>query len=212
MIRLLPILLIGLALYGCEEPVRYEVMDPPPVTAPEEAVAPAAPTAEEVARGPWQSLRLGPLPLTAEVPLGWEITRLGEVVLFGGPMPSGEVQIQLASRSPMSQAQLELLLEGAQQEREQDAAVVHVELREQHGMRVLEKRSVAELSPPMGDAGGEAAGAAGVNVMNWRVNVLVPMAQQMFENHELNFVALELEQFEADRELLERMVRSIRRE
>jgi hypothetical protein len=140
-----------------------------------------------------------------------------------GPAPGGDVQVQLAQRLPWQGERLERMLKAAQRDAEAQqkaaggGALLKFDIREQQGMRVMEQQKV--LTPP----------DAGPKLLDWRITYFAPRrgsaaapgagaaaaapsstAATEYEACELNFLNLTVDQYERDRQFLQKIVDSVR--
>jgi hypothetical protein len=207
----------GAVVCACDDrpPIPPELLDsteepqtPPPTPRP---------TTQQLTDGPYSRIKLDILPLTLDVPTGWKIERLGSLVLLEGYTPVDQARVQLAVRDRLPQSQVDALHSGAQKEAAADkGAQMSVELRELPGMKILERRSVGRtIAIPVTDAQGvqklDDRGnpiSHSTTPMRWRLNFFVPAGKD-FDQFELNFIDLSVDQYTAERSFLERIVYSV---
>jgi hypothetical protein len=162
---------------------------------------------------------LDTLPLSMQVPQGWQITRhgtAGSIVWLEGPTPHSDARIDLKQREPLSTSEYELYLRGTEREQREEPAA-QVRIRDAGPMKVVERISMLKpVTAPLVDAQGlhqlDEHGEFVVQTttpMRWRLNVFVPREQEV-EHYELNFVVITREQYEVDRPLLESMLGTLR--
>jgi len=179
--------------------------------------APPRPTTQQLTEGPYSRIKLDILPLTLDVPPGWKIERLGQLVLLEGYTPVDQARIQLAVRDRLTQSLVDALLSGSKKEAAaaDKSAQMTVEMRELPGMKVLERRSIGRtISIPVTDAQGvqklDAQGqpmSHSTTPMRWRLNFFVPSGKD-FDQYELNFIDLSVDQYNAERSFLEKIINS----
>jgi hypothetical protein len=183
-----------------------------------EQASPPRPTTQELVSGSYQRIRLETVPLTMSVPQSWKIEHLGNIALLQGPTPFGSARIQFARRDPVNQPTLDVLYNSAKKDQAaaDPQAQMSVELRDEHGMKVMERRSVGrKVSIPITDATGiqkldqhAQPMEQVVTPMKWRLNlfILMPGLTDQFAQYELNFIDLNLDQYQADKAFLEKIL------
>jgi hypothetical protein len=205
-------LLLLLVMGACDE---APAPPPPPAPAapddaPPAATTPARPTTQQLLAAPRTRVPLGTLPLSAEVPEGWQVRTSGPLTLLEGPAPSGHAEIQLAHRPNLRRAGMEAMLAQATKDPGRDAGRT-VEVRRLGAATVLERRTVGR---ELADA---QTGTSDV-AYNWTITVFVPQgaatpaADDVVEVHELNVMGLTRAQYETDAPLLRPIVDSLRLE
>jgi|SRR5688572_14621037 len=184
--------------------------------------ATSRPTTQELVEGSRVPITLDVLPLVMQVPPSWKITRHdtsgGSIVWLEGPTPAGEARIQLKLQVAMTPRQWDQLVMGTQREIQRaDDANTKLEMRKLGGADVIERRTAGSpISAPVVDATGmptlDAKGDVVMHTMipmRWRVSVYVPREGQV-DHYELNFIDLEKPQYEADRQFLEDVLKTLR--
>jgi hypothetical protein len=211
------VLMIGLAAImmasGCNRPKP----PPPPPATQAAAPEPVRPTTQQLLTGTYHKIPLPGMPLVVDVPQGWTIDTAAGLTFLQGPTPSGTATIQLAVRDPYSPVQLEMIVQrGKEEATAQPAAIKRFELQDWAKIKVLERLEFSNpvTSPMLGADGHGMVDAQGnlqtftFTPVRWTWTVLVPN-DKGFARYELNFIDLTAEQFSADRELLEKIIRSL---
>jgi hypothetical protein len=164
---------------------------------------PKVPTTQELVSGPRSRTVLVPLPLTMELPVGWrQMKDVPSSQLWQGYTPSGEVQLQLNSRRPMTQQELDRLMTGAKKEMaEKPQQILKVDLRQQGNVKILERQSVGEPRPLTVYDSNNVPHTSTESIFTWTVSVLVPMNDE-FQVYELNFFGLTKSQYDKDKDFL----------
>ena len=207
-VMVLPVAMLVAA--GCEEKpqVPPELLSKP---AEPRAGGIPRPTTQELISGPRSRTVLSPLPLTMDLPPSWGRESLNDIPtpanLLQGYTPSGEVQIQLATRPPMKQAQLDALLVGAKKEMEKDPQQ-KVELRTQGKMKILERQSVGKPRPLTVYDSNMQPKTTEESIFNWSVLALLPR-DDGYQAYELIFIGLTKSQYDKDRAFLEGILRTL---
>jgi hypothetical protein len=200
------VLLAGLYVTGCDDtpaPPPALVQETPPPDAP-----PTRPTTQELLEGPRKSISLGELPLTVQAPAGWAVKPMFGTshILLQGPTPTGDAAIQLNERPLTTGAKFDLLVNGAKKELQQfPQSIKLVELRTIEGAKVLERQRIGLMPKPSPD---DPPGMKPSPPLNWTITVFVPRGAD-YDTHELNFVGLTADQYEADKGLLRGIIESI---
>lgn len=204
---------------GCDEPpVPPELQEPTTPAETTDAKEPPRPTTQELVSGPYTRIRLDTLPLTLSVPIGWKIEPLSNLVLLEGFTPAGQVRIQLSTRDHVQQSVVDALYSGARREADSadKASQASVDMREHKGMTMIERRSIGRpINIPVTDHQGipklDDRGqpiALSTTPMRWRINLFAPSIDG-FDQYELNFIDLSVDQYNADREFLEKIIYSV---
>ncbi len=102
-------------------------------------------------------------------------------------------------------AKLEAIVNGAKKEMGQIPAIKMAELRPIAGAKVLERQRVGRTPTPSPD---DDPNVRPSPMFNWTINVFVPRGAD-YETHELNFIGLTADQYEADKALLREIIDSI---
>jgi hypothetical protein len=210
---------------GCDDrskvPAEIEEKVQRQQEAQNEQAAPPRPTTQELVSGPYQRIRLETVPLTLDVPQSWKIEHLGTIALLQGPTPFDSARIQFARRDPVNQSTLDVLYNVAKKDQAaaDPQAQMSVDLREAHGMKVMERRSIGrKVTIPITDASGiqklDEHGKPMEQIttpMKWRMNLFVPVAgsTDQFVQYELNFIDLNVDQYQADKSFLEKILYSV---
>jgi hypothetical protein len=214
--RLFFCMMWGASLIGCD---RHPAPPTPPPTA---SAAPASPeptrpTTQELLEGPYKKLPLPGMPLAVQVPAGWKIEVEGSLTFLEGPTPTGNAMIQLAQRESRSPDQVESLLRGIKREKDQHPDTIkRADLREVGDVKIVEQLSISKpITTPKLDAHGDAQLDEHGNIRTltstaaeWKLTVLVPY-EKMFSEYELNFIDLTGEQYNVDKDFLQRIVSSL---
>lgn len=199
-------LLAGMYGLGCDdEPAPpLDIMQ---TESPLQEAAPA-PTTQELLEGVRQTVSLGELPLSVQAPPSWAVKPMRGTthILLMGPTPSGEASIQLNNRPLTTADKLDIIVNGAKKEMQQfPQSIKLVELRTIDGAKVLERQRVGLMPRPSPD---DPPGVKPSPPFNWTITVFVPRGAD-YDTHELNFVGLTADQYEADKTLLRGIIESI---
>jgi hypothetical protein len=185
------------------------------------------PTTQQLLTGPYKTLFLTGTPLSIRVPEIWKLDPAGALNFLEGPSPSGTSIIQFADRGLLKPDQYETLLVAAKKEQEQNPSMIkRAELRDVGKMKVLERVAFREpitraktvldakdgdiKEVPVLDASGKPETVTFTPV-NWTVMIFVGQAG-MFNKYELNVFDLTQEQYNADKQFLDAILRSVRYE
>jgi len=175
---------------------------------------PDRPTTQELVAGPRRRINLASWPLSMEVPLSWEIDSKNAkgFIFLEGHAPGGMVQIQLAQRPTLNPEQLQHMIDAAKRDVAADPrSKKTVELREGKQFKLLERKGQSPtVMLNVVDEDGQIREVPHTPY-SWTINVLVSQDKTMF-NYELNFFDLTLEQYEADRAFLEKIVDTLQLE
>jgi hypothetical protein len=131
--------------------------------------------------------------------------------MLEGPTPAGTAQIQMSRHiSPIAQ-HAERLIEGAQKEiAAQPGPYNRCELRKLGDVQVLEYRKLGKPSgAPAIDSTGKQVAPAGTP-LQWKVTAFVPGGGKEVSLCEISFVDLSREQYDLDRELLDKIFSSLK--
>ena len=192
---------------GCDDKRDVPVIPPtPPATQPSTAAA-SRPTTKDLLEGPRKPLLLGAFKLVMEVPTSWNLNAVGSATWLEGDAPHGEVRIQLAVQGAPLKAESITALE----KKTREEALAHpddlelVALRNIGGTaKKMERREIMrDLTVTREDGRKDH-----IDRVDWSVMVFVP-EQQQFNLEVLNFSGLSLQQYQEDREFLERILRTL---
>jgi hypothetical protein len=168
----------------------------PAVTQPAEAVRP---TTQALLTGPRTVLALDAVPFTLSVPEGWSLQTIAGLVVVTGPSPSGDVTIQLNSRSIQKDA-IPFVEEGAKKEQASDPA----------NQLLAESRTIGDLKVFERQWLGRAQQDGQPRTLRWTISTYVPRNPMTFSVYELNFVGLTETQLQQDREFLYSIVNTLK--
>jgi hypothetical protein len=202
---------------GCDE----SPAPPPQLAQPAPATAPARPTTQELLTGPYKKIPLPNMPLTLTVPQSWniEVGKDFPATFVTGPSPSSTIFIQLSQpdANTFKQEQLETILNRARKELEQHPDPrSRVEMLTVGPMKVLESLVFqAPKTIQVVDARGlgllDEKGnlvTETVTPVEWSLTAFVPTGDS-FKRHQLKVFDLTAKQYDEDRALLEKVLRSI---
>jgi hypothetical protein len=173
--------------------------------------APKVPTTQELLSGHRSRTVLSPLPLTMELPPGWHQMKDAPVPnLWDGYTPSGEVQLQLNTRRPMTQEELDRLMEGARKEMaEKPQQILKVDLRPHGKCKILERQSVGQPKPFTLFDSNNVPHTTTDSIFNWTISLLAPGEEGAYQVYELNFIGLTKSQYDKDKDFLNSVVSTL---
>lgn len=198
-------LIVGLAL-GCDKPPP-----PPPAVTEDETTeetettsAPESdrPTMAELMSGPWTTVQLGIHPLRVRVPEKWDVQLTGNATVLRGPAPGGDVDISITRPPPFPKEmakkfQQDELAAATQPSTTAPAttapAIDSATARDIGPNRVLDIRTWMPTT----------------KTVDWRVIVFAPTGGDMVNTYQLRFFGIPLDQYQDDKELLEKIVNSL---
>jgi len=199
---------------GCDKPrpqaASTEPAEPQP-TASTQAATTNRPTTQQLLSGEQTRIPLRAIPFTISVPKNWQIKVQAGIPILEGPTPSGVAQIQISRHaSPIAQHS-DRLVEGAKRDVQANPSPYALaEVRNlSGGIRALEYRSVART--PTTSAAIDSTGRKIADVatpLQWKFTAFVPNGRDT-DLCELSFIDLTREQFDLDRELLEKIIASL---
>src|SRR5688572_23885841 len=170
----LPLIATLALLPGCDDK-RTLV----PITAPQPATQPVAPTTQELLQGEQVRVALKVIPFWVTVPKGWEMKTQAGVVVVQGPTPTGTAQLQVGRHiAPIAQ-HAELLVQGATRDAaNKPGPYTLADVREISGLKLLETRNVGPTQPtPALDATGKTI-ADTTTRMDWKTTVFLPEGRE----------------------------------
>jgi len=199
------------------------------------AKTPALPTTQQLMSSSKKSIRLADYPLTLEVPQSWELVSRfdGRQIVVAGLASSGEVEITLTNPLSSRTIQSEGLVDAIKKAKEETDAKPHpfnkAEMQDLNdGAKVLEQRMIStpfvngKLPPEtigevvIGDPtkGPAVTTRAVVNphMMKWIFTVFLPAGENKYQTRVLNLSALQMSEFQRDREFLEKMMGTLKYE
>ena len=196
---------------GCDDRPIIPTTPPPPA-ATQETPAASRPTTQELQTAPRKRLTLASFPLTLEVPPGWKIESSGSGVWLEGDAPHGDVRILLAPQgATLKLESMNAMDRDARSKAASQPATLEViplkAINPPGNVQKMEKREIIRHLPIMR----EDNKVEYVDRVEWSVYVFVPQGNG-FGVDVLNFSGLSLEQYQADREFLEHIIRSMRYE
>lgn len=208
--------LVLTAMLGCDKPPP-----PPPTVTGDDAAADASttepedrrPKTDEIMSASWRPVQLGNHPLRLQAPPTWESKTIGTAVVLRGPAPNGpppegvtEITVNKPPPFPKEMAKSFEAEQRRAATRPAAAATTApasateinaVTAREIGPNRVLDLR---RLQPAVGNL---------PPMVDWRLVVFVPAGADTVNTYQLNFIGLTLDQYQKDKELLEKIVNSL---
>ena len=196
---------VAASLTGCED--KRPSPNLQPVSEP--ATKPVAPTTQELMGGEQVKLKLQAIPFTMSVPKSWKLRTIGPVLFLEGPTPAGIAQLRLGRHQSPIESHAQRLIEGAKKDAAaQPGPHTLADVRDLSGMKLLETRSAGtRASHPAIDASGKVI-APTSTPLNWKVSVFVPSGRST-DVCEIAFVDMTTEQYEIDKQLLDRILASL---
>jgi hypothetical protein len=207
--------IVSLAICGCDQRPTASSEDASDSTAEADAAsqvsAPGArPTTQELLSGEHVRVGLRVIPFTIEAPKGWQLKSHGGVLVLEGPTPAGTAQIQIGKYLPPIAQHAERLIDGAKKE-VASAPGPHnmVDVRKIGDVQVLEYRLVGQTraSPAIDGAGKKIADTS--TPMQWKLSAFVTSGKET-EICQVSMLDLTREQYEIDKELLQRIIASLK--
>jgi len=183
---------------------------PPSVSESAPSTAPASrPTTQELLDGPRKKISLLPLPLRAEAPASWQVKSLTENLFFlEGPAPSGDVQIQLAERTSQTADKLERLFKAAKRDAASHPAGTQVDIRQLGNVRVFDVQRVIKRDATAVLPADPSASSGPGKFIDWSITYFTPRGSD-FAAYELHFFNLSADQFDSDKEFLQKILDSV---
>jgi len=214
-------LLAGLALVslsgpGCDKPrpqaahQQHEEAEQAAATRAS-AVKEGRPTTQELLQGEQVRIPLRAIPFSISAPKGWDLKAMAGIITIQGPTIAGNAQIQVSRHvAPIAQ-HAERLIEGAKKDvAANPSPIALAEVRNlTGGIRCLEYRTVSRNptgAPTIDSAGRQIAPTA--TPMQWKITAFVPRGNET-DLCEISCTDLTREQFDMDRELLEKIFASL---
>jgi hypothetical protein len=200
---------------GCDRPKPPpSAQQQQPESATTQSVPAAAehrPTTQQLLAGEQVRMPLRAIPFSVSVPKGWEVKANAGIINLQGPTPAGTAQIQVSRHvAPISQ-HAERLIEGAKKDvTANPSPYALAEVRNlNNGIRCLEYRTVSRnpTGGPTIDASGRQI-APTATPMQWKITAFLPRGNDT-DLCEISFTDLTREQFDIDRELLEKIFASL---
>ena len=197
-------------MLGCDKPPP----PPPEVTAAEESADESStqpddrrPKLAEVMSGTWRTIPLGAHPLRVQVPEKWEVKMAGSATFLRGPTPNGpppdgELNISVAKPPAFPKEMVKGFEEEARSTTRPAASATAPALDYVHARDIGPNHivDVRKLQPAKGNLPA---------IMDWKVVVFVPADANSMNTYQLTFFGLSPEQYEKDKELLEKIVNSL---
>jgi hypothetical protein len=195
-------------LMGCDDKPS---VPPGFIPSAENQPAPAAdarPTTQELVNGTYKRISLAPLSLTANAPQSWSVKLLADNLYFlQGPAPKGEVQIQLGERTSETAEKLDRLLRAAQRDADAHKDTTRVDIHQRGQIKVFDvQRQVTHEPPPAQPP--TSGPAIPTKYIDWSVTYFVPRGSD-FAAYELHFFNLSAEEFDADKDFLQKILDSV---
>jgi hypothetical protein len=207
-------ILLGGALFSCDSKPE---LPPPPAEDPAAKAAEEAnarPTTQELISGEQVKTSLQVMPFTMQVPKSWKVKPAAGsgVPTLTGPTPTSDAQIQLdrlsQRNSLIDDKYAERFIAGAQKLATQPTANETARIRTIGPARIVEIRSFGPTNhfPAIDSTGKQIAPTS--TSMTWKLTAFVQTAGST-QAYQISFVDLTKEQFEMDKELLEKIVASL---
>jgi hypothetical protein len=177
---------------------------------------PSRPTTQELMTGPRKRITLTPVPFSVSVPFQWKLENLagGSVVVLAGPTPSGDVQIQLSTRTPAKQEDLDIVQRAAKKElaasQPSSKKVLKAELRKlDNNIQIFERQAVGQPAPLIITDANNHEHTETATPFDWTFTLYVPNGPD-FARYELNFIGgLTAEQYKQDQPLFDAIIKSL---
>jgi hypothetical protein len=200
---------------GCDRP-RPQAANPQPQEPAQPAATQASltvnerPTTQQLLTGEYVRVPLRAIPFSVTVPKGWEIKAQAGILTLEGPTLAGTAQIQISRHLAPIPQHAERLIEGAKREVAANRSPYGLaEVRTLSGdIRYLEYRSVSPNptgSPTIDSTGRQIAPTA--TPMQWKLTAFLVRGKDT-DLCELSLIDFTREQFEMDREVLEKIFAS----
>jgi hypothetical protein len=196
--------LVGLTLAAmagaCDD--RPAITVPPDLgatTVPAEPEPATRPTTQSLLSGPRKAIALDVLPFTLTVPAGWALQPpVAGMVVLGGVSPSGDILIQLNTRT-ISTESIPYIETGAKEQQKSDPKTYRVAAsRMINGTKVFERQELRHVKMPDGSP-----------ILTWTITAYINRAAKESSVYELNFVGLSDAHFQADKDFLYSIINSL---
>jgi hypothetical protein len=165
------------------------------------STAPAVPTTQKLMDGPYKTVKLDPLPLTASVPESWDnkVPEGTHLNFLQGPALDGmDVQLSLEPGSSMRPDQVKNVLQGAKKEADKDKQNVRkFEIRQMGDVQAMEEQRI--LSNPDNPR---------QQAIDWRITYFVPRDIDT-NSYTVEVLGLSQDRFEKCQPLLRKIIDSI---
>jgi hypothetical protein len=214
------VVMVAMVIIGCDRgPAAPPPTAKPPTASTAPAVAEARPTTQQLLSGPYQTITLPGMPLVVSAPQGWKLDLSSAPLTFlAGPTPSSDkVLIQLAQHDTVKVDQIEIIANFSK--KPQNDEIQRAELRDVGKMKVVERLAFGkpETTPkvdakgqPVLDDKGQIITVTSTPV-HWQIIAFVPY-QGLFSRYDLNVIDLTTDQYAKDKDVLEKIVNSLRYE
>jgi len=200
---------LAVSLVGCDP-----APTPPETSTDTVATRPATRTTVDVAALRRKDLPLLVVPLVARVPETWGVDQNegGRMLFLQGPGPTQLVQIHLARRPSLSPTEFDARQAAIKLESERNSNAHSVTVRTLGDLTVVERTDIEKLpSTPVFDDVGNTVTVTSPP-FRWKISFYNPPMEKRkdVEVFELNFVGLNVEQYEAEKTFLREIIDSVR--
>lgn len=171
----------------------------------------ARPTTQEIVNGPRTDLSLETIPFRLTVPQSWKLDITGASTVIRGPTPSSSVEITVAFRSVVNPDHKQLLIDAFKAKgATQGYRSVNVRHTDDMDVLNLQQPGPKSNSPLLDDKGNKLRDTS--TPLAWNILVFVPDRQlaNEFDQYEFSFVGLDDEIYQADKDLLESIMSSLK--
>jgi hypothetical protein len=219
-VAIMVLFVAAIALFaGCDDgkPKSPADLAPQQTTTADPATQPAdGSSAQSMGRDELAPMPLGVIPFTLGAPRGWKVKVRAGVMTLEGPTVAGTAQIQVARHVQPIAGHADRLVEGAKKEIAAEPGPYNkCDVRTVGGVQVLEFRKLGRATgAPVIDATGKQIAPSGTS-MQWKLTAFVRRgggSAKDVDMCEIGFVDLTREQYDIDKELLEKMIASLKYE
>jgi hypothetical protein len=148
--------------------------------------------------GAYKRVLLTPLPFSAQVPQSWDVKSEAGIAFLQGPIPGNRtIQISLEVGRFIKPDELKNILEGAKRAAAKDKDKVHLELRTEGDVQVLEERRLNSATTAPAD-----------QPMDWKVTYFVH-GELDYSQFVLDVLGLTADQYTQSKDLLRKIFDSV---
>jgi uncharacterized membrane protein len=195
--------LVALAPVGCDQRAAPQ---PPAATEPA-----AVPTTQQLISGPRTNLALHTAPLRLSVPQSWKLDLTGTSTTLRGLTPHGSIQLTIAFRTILNRDKKQFLIE-AFQAKGASQGYRRVKLSQSGSIDILDlQQPNGPIDMPLLDDQGKKLKDTSAP-LTWKFLVFVPEISQPdeFDEYELAFFNLDDSHYQADKDLLESIMATLK--
>ena len=198
-----------LVMAGCDDrPAPPPPLPDTPSTRPASTLdLPVAPTTQELVSGKQKTIQLGTFPLSLDVPNSWKIASTSNSLWVEGYAPGGEIRLLLTPQGdPLKPAMVKAWEVRVSKESTTNPSskLLHSSLRPIGGnAKAFDRREVNTVNVTRDNGTIER-----IDFVDWSIDVMVPQGNA-FTLDLIHFTGLTKEQYEKDREFLEKILATL---